>query len=400
MIANLPVRRLILAAAVTMMTLVGFAAVAGAAAGDVPFVELGVLGDDSEPDPASGQNASPLTSDRQDAEASIARACPPESVPDSGFDDTAGSIHEAAIDCIAWYEVTRGLTRGSYGPAELVTRGQMASAVARDLSQATELPQPSPQGFADVAGTMHEARVLQVAELDVMQGTTPETFSPRRPVSRAQTAAALVAAYEHVSGRALPTGEDRFADDENSPHEEDINKAAEAGLVTGSGEDTFGPSTPIRRDQMAATLARVLDRFVANEHMTAEPAPVSEPEPPAREQASEASASAPDPDGQQQGVVETFEGVASWYGDGFAGQTTACGDRFDPDALTAAHRSLPCGTHVRVTNLANGATTTVRINDRGPHAAQRVLDVSEHAAEELGFKGAGETRVRGEVLED
>lgn len=400
MIANLPVRRLILAAAVTMMTLVGLAAVAGAAVSDVPFVELGVLGDDSEPEPASGQNASPLTSDRQHAEASIARACPPESVPDSGFDDTAGSTHEAAIDCTAWYEVTRGLTPSSYGPAELVTRGQMASSVARDLGQATELPQPSPQGYADVAGTTHEARVLQVAELGVMQGTTPETFSPRSPVSRAQTAATLVAAYEHVSGQALPTGEDRFADDADSPHEEDINKAAEAGLLTGTGEDTFSPSTPIRRDQMAATLARVLDRFVANEHMTAEPEPVSEPEPPPREQTSEASASAPDPDEQEPRVVETFEGVASWYGDGFAGQTTACGDRFDPDALTAAHRSLPCGTHVRVTNLANGATTRVRINDRGPHAAGRVLDVSEHAAEELGFKGAGETRVRGEVLED
>lgn len=97
-------------------------------------------------------------------------------------------------------------------------------------------------------------------------------------------------------------------------------------------------------------------------------------------------------------VVGAFEGQASWYGGRFAGRTTACGEPFDPGARTAAHLSLPCNTKVRVTNLHNGAQVTVRINDRGPYIAGRVIDMSEHAAAILGFRGAGLAHVRGEVL--
>ncbi|MEX0658414.1 MAG: septal ring lytic transglycosylase RlpA family protein [Egibacteraceae bacterium] len=97
-------------------------------------------------------------------------------------------------------------------------------------------------------------------------------------------------------------------------------------------------------------------------------------------------------------VVGAFEGQASWYGGAFAGRTTACGEPFDPGARTAAHPSLPCNTNVRVTNLHNGAQVTVRINDRGPYIDGRVIDLSEHAAAVLGFRGAGLAPVRGEVL--
>ncbi|HVL98110.1 MAG TPA: septal ring lytic transglycosylase RlpA family protein [Egibacteraceae bacterium] len=107
----------------------------------------------------------------------------------------------------------------------------------------------------------------------------------------------------------------------------------------------------------------------------------------------------PPPPAPVERVVGAFEGEASWYGARFAGRTTACGERFDPGALTAAHRTLPCNTRVRVTNVHNGATTTVRVNDRGPYIGGRVLDVSRHASELLGFTHAGVTWVRGEILD-
>lgn len=95
----------------------------------------------------------------------------------------------------------------------------------------------------------------------------------------------------------------------------------------------------------------------------------------------------------------TFEGEASWYGNRFAGRQTACGEPFDPNALTAAHRSLPCGTRLRVTNTANGRQVEVRVNDRGPYSRHRVLDVSRRAADELGFRSAGTAWIRAEVLD-
>jgi len=87
-------------------------------------------------------------------------------------------------------------------------------------------------------------------------------------------------------------------------------------------------------------------------------------------------------------------GMASWYGPGFHGRSTANGERYDMNALTAAHRTLPMPSHVRVTNLANGRSLVLRINDRGPFAKGRIIDVSRRAAQLLGFKGQGVTRVR------
>jgi peptidoglycan lytic transglycosylase len=81
-----------------------------------------------------------------------------------------------------------------------------------------------------------------------------------------------------------------------------------------------------------------------------------------------------------------------------AGRRTASGERFDPAALTAAHRELPFGTRLRVTNLDNGRSVTVRINDRGPFAQGRILDLSFAAARELGMLRSGVARVRIEVL--
>lgn len=87
-------------------------------------------------------------------------------------------------------------------------------------------------------------------------------------------------------------------------------------------------------------------------------------------------------------------GMASWYGGRYHGRTTASGDIFDKNAITAAHRTLPFGSWVQVTNLANGRSMTVKINDRGPFIDGRIIDVSRQVAERLGFIQQGVTRVR------
>jgi rare lipoprotein A len=88
------------------------------------------------------------------------------------------------------------------------------------------------------------------------------------------------------------------------------------------------------------------------------------------------------------------EGIASYYGEGFRGRRTASGDRFDPDAFTAAHRTLAFGTCLRVENADNGRSVRVRVNDRGPFVAGRLLDLSEAAARALDFLRRGVARVR------
>ena len=96
------------------------------------------------------------------------------------------------------------------------------------------------------------------------------------------------------------------------------------------------------------------------------------------------------------GQVST--GQASWYGPGFFGNRTASGEVLRPGTLTAAHRTLPFGTMVRVTNLWNGRSTVVRINDRGPFHGNRVIDLAHGAARELGLTASGVADVRLEVL--
>lgn len=95
---------------------------------------------------------------------------------------------------------------------------------------------------------------------------------------------------------------------------------------------------------------------------------------------------------------QAAQGIASWYGPGFHGRRTASGETFNQNALTAAHRSLPFGTQVKVTNLNNGRSVVVRINDRGPFTRGRIVDLSSGAARAIGLKSSGVAPVRLQVL--
>lgn len=110
--------------------------------------------------------------------------------------------------------------------------------------------------------------------------------------------------------------------------------------------------------------------------------------------------------GAQRGRVSSYSrvthptqyGLASWYGRRDEGRLMACGEPFNPDLMIAAHRTLPLGTRVRVTNLRNGRSVVVRIMDRGPAVAGRLIDLSRAAAVRLGFTHRGVTRVKIHVL--
>lgn len=98
-------------------------------------------------------------------------------------------------------------------------------------------------------------------------------------------------------------------------------------------------------------------------------------------------------------ILLTLEGIASYYANDFHGKQTSNGEIFDMNALTAAHRTFPFGTKVRVTNLENNKTVVVRINDRGPFKEERMMDLSMGAAKEIDLIHTGTARVRLEVLE-
>jgi rare lipoprotein A len=100
----------------------------------------------------------------------------------------------------------------------------------------------------------------------------------------------------------------------------------------------------------------------------------------------------------ERGIVTAQEGLVSWYGAAFHDRPTASGERFDSNGLTMAHPTLPFGTEVKVTNLRNGRSVVVRVNDRGPHVGKRIADLSRAAAAQIGMLKRGVVRARIEVL--
>ena len=132
------------------------------------------------------------------------------------------------------------------------------------------------------------------------------------------------------------------------------------------------------------------------EAATANPAgPVETPVVPAAEP--EAASAAEQPE-VEQAFEHLADGEASYYGAELAGNRTASGEIFDPGKLTAAHRTLPMGTMLRVTNRSNGKSVIVRVNDRGPFVGDRIVDISRAAAEEISMVRAGKVMVSLELL--
>ena len=137
----------------------------------------------------------------------------------------------------------------------------------------------------------------------------------------------------------------------------------------------------VLRQATCATLCALCTGVVVAQAPASAPAAAAAPEPVAS-----APAAAP-PAAAAAGTADS--GKLAWYGRKFAGRKTASGERFNPNAMTMAHKTLPFGTLVKVTNPKNGKSVTVRVNDRGPTQADRVGDVSHAAARKLGMTRSG-----------
>ena len=208
--------------------------------------------------------ASPVTTLR-----GIDQACPAR-MPQAAFTDVSpADVHGRAINCMAWWNVTGGMSASSFAPNGRVTRAQMASFVAREIAASGYvLPARPSNAFGDDNGSVHESPINQLAAVGVVGGVTPGQFRPGDAVTRGQMATFLVRAHDLVADDALANEGSRFSDDRGSVHEANIDKSAAAGLAGGTSAGIFSPLAPVTRGQLSSFLARNLDLLVAGGEAT------------------------------------------------------------------------------------------------------------------------------------
>lgn len=218
-----------------------------------------------------------------------------------------------------------------------------------------------------------------------------QSENPRDPVSRAEAIASSLNQLRQSNATPEITldwnGE---LDEEGYPIRDSYLIKVNGMNLVAIDEQTRLPDTTNDLAQDAIQATNRLRRLIASASPIAEianrPQPRPEPEPPTLQ--------AVTPEYLQYQI----NGMASWYGPGFHGRMSASGEIFDENALTAAHLYLPFGTQVRVTNLDNGNSVVVRINDRGPYTGGRIIDVSAAAAQNLGMINSGVAQVRLDIL--
>jgi hypothetical protein len=185
--------------------------------------------------------------------------CPGGPAPANRFADDNTSVHEAAIACTTWWELTRGVSATAFAPSRGVTRGQAATLVARLLTRTgIDLPASPPDQFPDDTGNAHSYAINRLAALGAVSGRTDGRFAPDAGLSRGAMATLVVAAYRERTGAEPPSGTDRFTDDDGTVHEHAINQAAELGLTVGSAPGEFDPWARVTRGQAASFFARLL----------------------------------------------------------------------------------------------------------------------------------------------
>lgn len=216
-----------------------------------------LLGTGTSPTP-TGTTPLPTDGDPTSDPAPTALVC--EGAPATGFVDLTGGVHDANIACLVYLEVTSGIDADRYAPIGQVTRGQMATFLVRAIQAAGgELPTSVPDAFADDDGTTHETAADLLASVGVVAGTAPGRYEPGEVVTRGQMATFLARAYAFVAGEELPAGADAFADDDGTTHEANIDRVVAAGIASGRSDGTFGAGVTVRRDQMATFLVGLLE---------------------------------------------------------------------------------------------------------------------------------------------
>ncbi|MEX0835638.1 MAG: family 10 glycosylhydrolase [Nitriliruptor sp.] len=185
-------------------------------------------------------------------------ACASHLVPATGFTDTLGTVHRAAIDCAVWWHLVSGRSTTRFVPATAVTRGQTAAMIARLLRTTGHAPaEPTSAGFEDTVGHTFEADIDVVASLGIVTGVTATRFAPDSSVTRAQLASVLARTFAYGYGEPLPSGPVDFQDvSADSPHRDAIGRVAAAGVTSGTSATRFSPSAAVPRAQVASFLTR------------------------------------------------------------------------------------------------------------------------------------------------
>jgi hypothetical protein len=197
---------------------------------------------------------------------SITEIClqlPEEASSVEAFSDVPeDNAHFEAVLCAAERQIAQGVGDGRYMPGAPVRRDQMASFIARLLTAAgVALPASPRDHFGDDNGNRHELAINQLAALGIVVGRGEGRYDPAGLVPRAAMTTFLVRAYEHAASRTLRASEAPFNDVAGNTHEENINRAAAAGIAAGTTATTFAPTQNVRRDQMASFIMRTLDRI-------------------------------------------------------------------------------------------------------------------------------------------
>ncbi len=221
--------------------------------------------------------------------------------PGGTFTDDNGNTHEGYIEALAAAGITTGCGAAVYCPAAAVTRGQMASFLARALG----LPDASSDWFSDDNTSTHQANINKIADAGITLGFPDGTFAPEDPVSRDQMASFLARALPALT----PATQDYFVDDEGNTHQTNINLMAENAITVGCDQSgvLYCPSEPVRRDQMASFLGRALG-------LTQLIPPPTQPEPIAIIQAVYAVPADVTPvTGRDGAIAHEIEVVQDWY---------------------------------------------------------------------------------------
>ena len=209
--------------------------------------------------PLAGGAAAQSISGPIDLQPTCPVAAPPAPIDDR---DQVAEVHLPNVDCSFALDIARG-SGGSFMPSQATRRDQMASLIVRTLEAAGyTLPAGGGSGFGDIEGNEHRAAIEQLAAIGVVQGTSSTTYSPAQLVRRDQMASFVWRAAEWAFGGELEAVEGpHFADvPPTNVHQQNVDAAYELlGIVRGSTAGLYQPSQPIRRDQMASFMLRLVD---------------------------------------------------------------------------------------------------------------------------------------------
>lgn len=196
----------------------------------------------------------------------IQRACT-TGVVGAAFTDV-GPTHAAGVRCISGWQVAAGTSPTTFSPTGPITRAQLATFVANLASAAGRpLPRSATDHFDDDDGSVHEGNINRVAAAGIM-GSADRRFSPDLAVARGSMATVVAKSYRYRTGVALAAGLDSFTDVADNPNEGNIGAVASHGIAVGYADGTFRPLAGVTREQMATFFARLLDALVETGHAT------------------------------------------------------------------------------------------------------------------------------------